>query len=69
MKVKYYVKELGLAYPRLKDAESALANAIKKDGWDLVFVMRVENTFCYCGASIVQRQCPYTVPGYTIEIK
>lgn len=62
----YYVEELGLSFPSLNEAEQALAEEIKKDGWDLEFIIRVDDQYCYCGSSIKPRKCPYSVPGYTI---
>lgn len=64
--MKYYVEELNQEFKTLRDAEKALAEEIKKDGWELVFIIKVGNTYCYASDSIKPRKCPYSVPGYTI---
>lgn len=63
--MKYYVKELDQEFDDETKAEDALEAFIKD--YYLIGVMRAPEANYYIGQpKVPPKQCPYSVPGYTI---
>lgn len=61
----YYVKELDQEFDNETKAEDALEEYIKD--YYLVGIMRDRKANYYVGhPKVPPKQCPYTIPGYTI---